>query len=206
MQPNLKYEKLADDKTVEETVASLRANNIEAVVVETGNQAKEKVLSMIPKKAEVMTMSSQTLEQTGIDEAINKSSEYDAVKPKLWAMDRNTQARQMAKLGAAPDWVIGSVQAITKDGKIVIASNTGSQLSAEAYAGGKVIFVVSTKKIVEDLDEAMKRIYEYSFPKENERAKKVYGMPSGVNKILIINKEVFPGRITVILVKEDLGY
>jgi L-lactate utilization protein LutC len=206
MQPNLKYEKLADDKTVEETVASLRANSIEAVVVETGNQAKEKVLSMIPKKAEVMTMSSQTLEQTGIDEAINKSSEYDAVKPKLWAMDRNTQARQMAKLGAAPDWVIGSVQAITKDGKIVIASNTGSQLSAEAYAGGKVIFVVSTKKIVEDLDEAMKRIYEYSFPKENERAKKVYGMPSGVNKILIINKEVFPGRTTVILVKEDLGY
>jgi len=206
MQPNLKYEKLADDKTVEETVASLKANNIEAVVVETGNQAKEKVLSMIPKKAEVMTMSSQTLEQIGIDEAINKSSEYDAVKPKLWAMDRNTQARQMAKLGAASDWVIGSVQAITKDGKIVIASNTGSQLSAEAYAGGKIIFVVSTKKIVEDLDEAMKRIYEYSFPKENERAKKVYGMPSGVNKILIINKEVFPGRITVILVKEDLGY
>jgi L-lactate utilization protein LutC len=206
MQPNLKYEKLADDKTVEETVASLKANNIEAVIVETGNQAKEKILSMIPKKAEVMTMSSQTLEQTGIDEAINKSSEYDAVKPKLWAMDRNTQARQMAKLGAAPDWVIGSVQAITKDGKIVIASNTGSQLSAEAYAGGKVIFVVSTKKIVEDLDEAMKRIYEYSFPKENERAKKVYGMPSGVNKILIINKEVFPGRTTVILVKEDLGY
>ena len=41
---------------------------------------------------------------------------------------------------------------------------------------------------------------------EDVRAQKAYGVRSGVNKILIINKEVVPDRIVVILVKEKLGF
>jgi len=112
----------------------------------------------------------------------------------------------MAKIGAAPDWVVSSVHAVTEDGHLLIASNTGSQLSAEAYAGGRVILVVGTQKIVKDNNEGIRRIYEYCLPLEDERARKVYGMGSNVSKILIINKEIFPKRITVILVKEKLGF
>lgn len=121
-------------------------------------------------------------------------------------MDRNTQGREMAKLGAAPEWVVSSVHAVTQDGHLLIASNTGSQLSSEAYAGGKVIFVAGTQKVVKDTDEGIKRIYEHSFSLEDKRAQKAYGVHSGVNKILILNKEVMPGRITLILVKERLGF
>jgi len=206
MQVNEKFGNLASDETVEKTADALRQNGFVVEIVNTAEETKKKVLEILPEGAEVFTMSSQTLEQTSIASEINNSGKYNSVRNKLYEMDRNTQGREMAKLGAAPDWVVASVHAVTEDGHLLIASNTGSQLSAEAYAGGKVIFVVGTQKIVKDNQEGMQRIYEYCLPLEDERARKVYGMPSNVSKILIINKEIMPNRITVILVKEKLGF
>lgn len=206
MKLNEKYGEFATDDAIQKTVKALESNNFKVEVVDNGEEAKKKVLELVPQGAEVFTMTSQTLETIGVDKEINESGKYNAVRPKLMAMDWKTQARQMAKLGAAPDWVLASVHAVTEDGYLLIASNTGSQLSAEAYAGGKVVFVVGCQKIVKNTNDGIKRIYEYSLPLEDERARKAYGMPSAVNKILIINKEVNPQRITVILVKEKLGF
>jgi len=206
MKPNEKYGKLANEKAIQKTAHALRSNNFKVEVVENREEAKKKVLELIPHGAEVFTMTSQTLKDIGADKEINESGKYNAIRPKLFAMDRNTQAREMAKLGAAPDWVVASLHAVTEDGHMLIASNTGSQLSAEAYAGGKIVFVAGCQKIVKDTREGIKRIYEYCLPLEDERARKTYGMSSAVNKILIINKEVMPERITVILVKEKLGF
>ena len=180
------WTKLATDEEIKKTLKSLEANGIKTIVVENGKQAKIKVIGMLPENAEVFTMTSMTLESIGLDKVINESEKYNAVRPKLFAMDRNTQAREMARLGAAPDWVVSSVHAVTQDGHLLIASNSGSQLSAEAYAGGKVIFVAGAQKIVKDTDEGMERIYTHTFPLEDERAQKAYGMHSGVSKILII--------------------
>lgn len=197
----------ATDDQIQETIASLGAHGMEAVVVQTGAQAKELVKKMIPEKAEVMTMTSVTLDTTGIETDINTSGTYDAVKPKLYAMDRNTQGKEMQKLGAAPDWVIGSVHAITQDGKVVIASNTGSQLPAYIYAANHVIWIVGAQKITKNLSDALKRIEEYVLPLESERAKKAYGVPgSFISKLAIIHREVSVGRITIIIVKESLGF
>lgn len=201
-----KWTRLATDKEIDKTIKALEANGIKTLVVEDGKAAKEKVIKMLPANAEVFTMTSMTLESIGLDKEINESKKYNAVRPKLYAMDRNTQGREMAKLGAAPDWVVSSVHAVTQDGHLLIASNSGSQLSAEAYAGGKVIFVSGTQKMVKNTDEGIRRIYDHSFPLEDKRAQKAYGMHSGVNKILIINKEIAPDRITLILVKEKLGF
>jgi hypothetical protein len=186
---------------------ALAANGFNVVVVETGAQAKQEVLNLIPKNAEVMTMTSVTLDSIGIAKAINDSGDYDSVRLKLNTMNRATQGRDMQKLGAAPTYTIGSVHAITQDGKVVIASNTGSQLPAYAYGASKVIWVVGAQKIVKNLDEAMKRIYDYVLPLESERAKKAYGAPgSFVSKLLIVNKEVSKDRITIVIVKEPLGF
>ncbi len=206
MKPNEKYGQLASEEAVQKTVQALGLNNFKVEVVENGEEAKKKALELIPEEAEVFTMTSQTLAAIGLDKEINESGKYNAVRPKLMAMDWKTQVREMAKLGAAPDWVVASVHAVTQDGHLMIASSTGSQLSAEAYAGGRVVFVAGTQKIVKNTAEGLKRIYEYSFPLEDERTRKAYGMPSAVNKILIINKEAMPERITVILVKENLGF
>lgn len=206
MKPNPEFSKLAGDGQIQKTDQSLNKNGFKVEVVENAQEAKKRVLEIIPQDAEVFTMTSQTLEATGIAAEINGSGKYNAIRPKLYSMVRNTQAREMARLGAAPDWVVSSVHAVTKDGHLLIASNTGSQLSAEAYAGGKVIFVVGTQKLVKDTDEGMKRIYGYSYPLEDKRAQKAYGIRSAVNKILIINKEVIADRIHIILVKERLGF
>lgn len=203
---NNQYDVLAEEQTLINTVNALKNNGIEAMVAENGSATKTKVLEMLPKGAEVMTMSSVTLDTLSVAAGINESGNYDAVRPKLMKMDRKTQSGQMKKLGAAPEWTVGSVNAITEDGKILIASNTGSQIGAYVYASAHVIWVVGTQKIVKNLDEGIKRIYEYVLPLESERMKKVYGVPSNVSKLLIINKEIVPGRITVIFVKEKLGF
>lgn len=121
-------------------------------------------------------------------------------------MDRKTQGSLMQKMGAGPDWAIGSVHAVTEDGHVLIASATGSQLPAYAYGSSHVVWVVGAQKIVRDSDEGMRRIYEHCLPLEDARARKVYGIGSGVNKVLTINKEVQAGRITMVIVKEKLGF
>ena len=203
-----KWDRLADEKTIENTVAALKANGIDAQVAENRQEAKRKVLELIPESSEAMTMTSVTLDIIGLSEEINKAdSRFRPVRDKLYAMDRNTQVQEMNRLGAAPEFVVGSVHAVTEDGYVLIASNTGSQLPAYSFGALHVIWVVGAQKIVKNTDEGIKRIYEHSLPLESERAKKAYGVPgSAVNKVLIINKEVQPGRIKLILVKEKLGF
>lgn len=201
------WDTLADDISVERTIRALKQNGIDASVVATGAEAKEKLLSLIPEGAEVMTMSSVTLDTIGFTQEINGSSRYQPVRNKLYSMNRDTERVAMLKLGAAPEWTVGSVHAVTQDGHILIASNTGSQLPAYAYGSARVIWVVGTQKIVATTDEGIKRIYDYVLALESERAHKAYGVPgSAVNKILIINKEGTPGRLTIIFVKEKLGF
>lgn len=200
------WEKLADEKTLKRAVASLKNNNIEAVVVENGKDARKKVLELLPKGAEVMTMTSVTLDTIGISREINESGRYNSVRSRLMSMNRNTQGLEMQKIGAAPEWAIGSVHAVTKGGQVLVASATGSQLPAYAYGSAHVIWVIGAQKIVRNLDLGFRRVHEYVFPLEDARARKAYGMGSGVNKVLVTNKETTPGRITVIFVKERLGF
>lgn len=200
-----KWNTLATNESIAKAIKSLKANGINAIVVENGVEAKKKVLELLPKGAEVMTMSSVTLDTLGIPKEI-ELGKFDSVKNKLSKIDRKTQERQMQRIGAAPEYAVGSVHAVTEDGKLLIASNTGSQLPAYAYGASHVIWVAGTQKIVKNVDEGIKRIYEHSLPLESERAKKVYGTPSNVSKLLIINEEIAPNRLKIILVKEKLGF
>ena len=197
---------LADSGSVEKTIAALKQNGFDAFLVENAAEAKQKIIELIPQGAEVMTMTSATLDAEGIAKEINESGKFESVRKKLNSMDRKTQGPEMQKLGAAPDWVIGSVHAVTEDGKVLVASATGSQLPAYAYGSQHVVWVVGTQKIVENLDEGFKRVYEYTLPLEDARARKVYGVGSSVSKILVVNKESAPGRITIIFVEEKLGF
>ena len=201
-----KWDTLADDETIQKTISALKENGIDATVVENGEQAKQKVLEILPKGAEVMPMSSVTIDEIGLSDVIENSGKYNSVRSKLMSMDRKTQSLEIQKLGAAPEWAIGSVHAVTEDGKVLIASNTGSQMPAYAYGSAHVIWIVGTQKIVKNMDEGIKRIYEHSLKLENERAQKAYGITSAVNKILIVNKERISGRITLIFVKEKIGF
>jgi hypothetical protein len=201
----MSYSKLATEKAINETAEALRANGFDVMLVPTVMEAKEQVLGLIPAGSEVMTMSSETLRLSGIAAEINDSGRYDATRNKLSSMDRASQHREMQRLGAAPEWSIGSVHAVTRDGHLLIASASGSQLPAHAFGADHVVFVVGCQKIVADVADGMKRIYEHALPLENVRAQEAYGQPSSVNQILIMNKQR-AGRVTVMLVKEAIGF
>ena len=202
-----KFNTIATDEQIKKTAEALTENGMKTTVVETGADAKHLIETMIPNGTEVMTATSETLKTIGVTEHINESGHHDAVMPKLMKMNRETEHKEMQKLGAAPHYIVVSVHAVTEDGKVVIASNTGSQLPGYAYGSSKVIWVIGAQKITKDLDEAMKRVYDYVLPLESERAHKAYGVPgSAVRKLLIVNSEGTPDRIHVIIVKESLGF
>jgi hypothetical protein len=201
-----KFALLASDDQIKRTVQALEANNIHVIVAEDGADAKKTLYELIPANAEVFTSRSETLNTLGITEEIDKSGRYNSVREKLALMDRKTQSREMEKLGATPEYMIGSVHAVTETGCVIIASKTGSQMSGYVAAAAHVIWVVGTQKIVPTIEVGMERIERYVLPLENARALKAYGTASSINKVLVIKKEFKPGRTTMILVKEKLGF
>jgi hypothetical protein len=196
---------VADIDALELLAAVLRAHNIEAIVVSSGSEARQTVLGLIPEGAEVHSGKSKTLEDIGLYRELVESGRYDAIRPRLFAMDRQTQAREMRKLAAAPDIMLGSVAAVTQDGLLVAASATGSQLGAYAAGAGRLILVVGSQKIVPDLPAALRRIEEVVFPYDDAQVFERLGVHTVLEKVLLIYGEWMAGRTTVVLVREPVG-
>src|SRR3989454_3753630 len=197
---------LGDDARVRRTAAALEANGISVLLAADAAEAKRIVLGLIPDGSQVHHGASQSLERSGVAEEIDKSGRYEPLRPRIWGMDRTTQAAEIRRLTSAPDVMLGSVHAVTEGGSLLAVSASGSQLGPYVSGAGRLILVVGTQKIVSDLEEGLRRINEYVFPLEDARAQAAYGVHSGVNKVLIINRELVPGRITVVFVDEVLGF
>jgi hypothetical protein len=212
LRPNLdrsvsrRFGTVADDARVRRTAAALEANGMTVLRAADAAEAKRIVLDVIPDGSQVYHGASQSLEVAGITDEIEKSGRYEPLRPQIWSMDRQTQADEIRRLSASPDVMLGSVHAVTETGSLLAASMSGSQLGPYANGAGRVILVVGTQKIVSDLEEGLRRIDDYAFPLEDARAQAAYGIRSAVNKVLIINREFIPGRITVVLVDEALGF
>jgi L-lactate utilization protein LutC len=185
---------------------ALEHNGIRALVVQSGADARQAVVSLIPQGAEVFNNTSRTLESIGVADDIERSGRYESLRVRLFQMDREMQARELRILAASPDYVVGSVHAVTEGGSLLVASASGSQLGPIASGAEHVIFVIGGQKIVPDIETGIRRIFEYSLPLEDQRAREAYGVASGVNNILIINRTVAANRITAILVHEALGF
>ncbi len=195
----------ASEETLQRVVTRLQERNIEGVIVDDGEDAKQLVLDRVPKGAEVHTGKSKTLQDAGILDVILEPGQYDALRPRYLKMDRQTQAREIRKLIAGPDFMLGSVNAVTESGVLVAASATASQLGPYANTAGKVILVVGSQKIVPDLETALRRIREYVLPWEDAQVRKTVPAGSFVGKILIIEREWVAGRMTVILIRRPIG-
>jgi hypothetical protein len=204
--PNAEFARLASDEHLATVVAALTSRGMSAEVVETGAQARSRVLDWLPAGAEVFTSLSRTLETLGLQEEITTSSRYVPLRPQLDALGREGRMGRVGRqLMARPEYVIGSVHAVTHQGQVLIASGSGSQLASYVFGASHVLWVVGAQKIVRDLDEGFRRIWEYCYPLEDERMRARYGMGSFPAKILLFEGEM-PGRISVLLVKEALGF
>ena len=195
----------ASEQTLQRVAERIRERNIEVLIVNDGDAARQVVLERLPKGAEVHSAKSKTLKDTGILDAIHDPSHYDALRHRFFKMDRQTQAREIRKLISGPDYMLGSVNAVTEDGVLVAASASASQLGPYASTAGKVILVVDSQKFVPDLETALQRVRDYVLPWEDAQLRKVMNIGSFVGKILIVEREWVDGRITVVLVRQPIG-
>ena len=199
------FTKPAPAAKVGRLAANLQARNFEVVVVQTGTEAKAEVLRRIPDGVRIHSGKSKTLEDIGLFDTLMESDEYDFVRKQTMKLDRITQRREMVRLGATPDLMINSVQAVTEAGQLVVVSASGSQIGAISAGGEKLILVVGSQKIVPDLDTAFQRIQEHVFPYEDARLVEILGIHTAWTRTLILEREFTAGRTTVILVRDPVG-
>jgi hypothetical protein len=191
---------------LERAATALTAHGFTAEILDDAAAARVRIKDLIPDGATVFTGASETLRLSGIDEDINASGRYDATRARGQAMDRATQLAEIWRLISTPDVIVGSVHAVTETGSLVIASASGSQLPG--YAGGsrRAIWVVGAQKVVPDLSTALRRVEDHCLRLESDRAMQVYGKPSAINRLLILNAELEPGRGIVLLLREAIGF
>jgi LUD domain len=200
-----RFTTLHDEQTLAATVVALEEHGFSVEVVDDLEAAREAVLARIPDGVSVMTNTSVTLQETGIADAINDGRPYESARNKMMALDFATQLQEMKAIAGQPDFALGSVHAVTRDGALFIASASGSQLSSYAWGAANVIFVVGAQKLVPTAEAAREQIYQHSLKLEDARALAAYGQNSYVGKILEIHQEL-PGRIHVVLVRQSVGF
>lgn len=205
----MSYDSLATQDSLEKTKAALTAKGYEVMVLPTGKDALAKIKELIPTGASVMNGSSTTLDQIGFIDFL-KSGEHTWNNLHATILEEKDETKQakLRKESVLSDYYLGSVHALVETGEFLIASNTGSQLPHVVYTSPNLIFVVSTKKIVPDANEAMKRIEEYVVPLEDQRMQKAYGTGTSLNKLVHFRGEAQMNqrKIHLLLIEEDLGF
>jgi hypothetical protein len=204
--PTTSFAEPVTAQRLERAAAALTAHGFTVEILDDAAAARVRIKDLIPDGATVFTGASETLRLSGIDEDINASGRYDAARARGQAMDRATQLAEIWRLISTPDVIVGSVHAVTETGSLVIASASGSQLPG--YAGGsrRAIWVVGAQKVVPDLSTALRRVEDHCLRLESDRAMQVYGKPSAINRLLILNAELEPGRGIVLLLREAIGF
>jgi acyl-CoA hydrolase len=200
-----RFTALPDEETLAATVVALEEHGFSVEVVDDLDAARAAVLARIPQGASVMTNTSVTLQETGIADAINIGGPYESARNRMLRLDFPTQLQEMKAIGGQPDYALGSVHAVTRDGTLVIASASGSQLASYAWGAAHVVFAIGTQKLVPTVDAARERIYQHSLILEDARATAAYGQHSAVGKLLEIHQEL-PGRIHLVLIRESVGF
>ena len=196
----------APAQRLDRAAAALTAHGFTVEILDAAAAARTRIQDLIPEGASVFTGASETLRLSGIAEDINASGRYQAVKPRVLAMDRATQMEEIRRLLATPEVIVGSVHAVTETGSLVIASGSGSQLPGYAGGAARAIWIVGAQKVVPDLPAALRRVEDHCLPLETARTQKVYGWPSAISRLLILNAEPYPGRGTVLLLREAIGF
>ncbi len=200
---------LANDQTLHTVSAALTGRNFEPIIVNTKEEALEKIKSLIPAGVSVMNGSSRTLEEIGFIEYLkNGKHSWNNLHEAIATEKDPAQQAKLRKQAILSDYYLGSVHALAETGEMMIASNSGSQLPHLASTSPNIILVVGTQKIVSDLNAGFKRLEEYVVPLENENIMQKYGVGTSHSKTLILHREnpIMGRKVRVILVKESLGF
>ena len=204
-----------------------RAENISEALVKSGynvhlvdnlNDAKAKVLELIPEGAGITLGGLAAIDEMGLLDVFRspKYKLFDRYQKLPFIPDRVEIMRQ----GMLADYLVTGCNAITKTGELVNCDCTGNRVSGMIFGPRNVIIVVGVNKIVNNIEEAFKRIREVAAPMNAKRlgTHKTPCLEAGIcsdcdqkdrlcNYTTIIhNGRKFPGRISIILVADDIGH
>ena len=192
---------------VQATANEVKNRGINVVVVENKDEALEKIKGLIPRGGEVMTGSSTTLQEIGFSNYLNEGQHgWKNLGDEIQKEGDEAKRADLRRRASSAEYFLASVNAISKNGELVASDASGSRVTAFPFAAKNLILIAGAQKITDSLEEAMQRVREYVYPLENERAMKAYGMSSTIGKWIIIEREIFQNRTTLILVKEKLGF
>ncbi len=195
-----------NENMIDNTVENIMKRGMNVILVDNKEEALKKIKELIPKDSEVMTGSSTTLNEIGFTNYLNSTDDWKNMSKEIMKEEEKEKRSDLRRKSVTAEYFLGSVNAISEEGELVTCDASGSRVGAYLFAAKNLILVAGTNKIVRNLEEAIKRVREHVFPLEDERAMKAYGFHSGTNKWAIIENEIIPNRINLILVKEKLGF
>jgi L-lactate utilization protein LutB len=202
-----KWNRIPSPDIVEKTVREIEKRGIKVILAPNGEEALSVLKKIIPPGAEVMNGSSTTLIEIGFEEYVSHGqSGWKLVHTSITTENDDRKRAELRRKSVTADYFLSSANAIASTGEIIACDASGSRVGAWPFAAGHLILVVGINKIVPTLEDGLNRIRNYAYRLENTRAMKAYGTPSVMGKCVILAQEKNEGRITLILVKEALGY
>lgn len=198
----------AEDRVrVERTFAALEARGVHPVFVKDRRAALAKLWELIPKGSAVAHGTSTTLIEIGFVDAMKRPDSGYRYLNAEWQAENDAvrRGRLRARLSVEADVFLGSVQAICETGEVVGADASGSRQAFYTYGPPRVIWVAGRNKLVPTLEDGLRRVREVALPLEDRRIRAAGGSGSAIGKLVVYERER-PGRITLVLVGEDLGF
>lgn len=148
-------------------INNFRIRNIEVTFFENLQEAKQRILELIPQSASVGIGHSATLQAMGIVEALDKRG--NAVFDKTKAGTKE-EVKAIKKRSLLTDWYISGSNAISAEGHIVNIDHSGNRVAALTYGPDHIIIVVGVNKLTDNLAEAIERAKNTASPRNAKRA------------------------------------
>jgi hypothetical protein len=197
-------------------VAVLNKKHFQASYVLNLAEAKEKVVSMIDEGASVALGGSTTLSEMGMVDVLRKGN-Y-AFFDRYQNLPFDPDIVEIHRKSLTADFLLTGTNAITKQGELVNTDCTGNRVAPMIFGPKNVIIVAGVNKIVENLEDAFKRIREIA-PMNSKRIKHEtpcvetgYCVDCDCKKricnftTIIHNGIKFEGRIKIIIIADEAGY
>jgi len=207
------------DSKVDHLIRNWKQKNILGFYLQSKKEAADKILAMIPQAASVGISGSVTLAQLGIVSLLEERGNevFNQYKSGI----TRQESLQLRRRGTEADYYLASANAISCGGELVFFSGYGNRISGITYAKN-VIIACGINKITATCEEAIKRAREYATPLNCQRLnwntpcfkdgicrKEICLFPDYKRmccQILIIEAEVLPDRLKVVLIGENLGF
>ena len=201
---------------IQSAIKALKKKNYVVYYAPTREKALKLVMPLIPKGSTVGVGGSMTVQQLGILKALDsgKYTVYNQYQPGL----TRAEAYKMRSKGLTADYYITGTNAITTDGELINLDGLGNRVAAITYGPKNVIIVVGINKFTASIEEGINRVKNYAAVLNCKRLNlttpcidtgKCEDCASSeriCNHLLLTLRQRKKGRVTIVIVGEELGF